>query len=509
MKEANWRVLRRGVLLFVLLLSFAVRVSGITAQSMWRDEVDALRFSQEPLSTLIGYFTRVGWNGPLFYLLLRPWLSLAGHSELGARYFSLWFGVIGVALLYRLGREWFSPLVGGLVALLMACSPYVVWYAQELKMYALLCALVLGTLYLYRQVLWNGDWRIWVAVVILAWSTAGVHIMGTLLVPVMGLLFWAWWPVARVQWRQALVALAGLALPGALAGPWVLPLLIRGGNIGHQFVSLGAMVATLTNALSRGIVSVGGLGPVGLAVFGLLAGTALGPGFDVVQLWDRDKNANRVSGPKVGRAPRRVDWEMRHVLAVWIWLAVPVLGLFAISLRVPMFVDRYLIWIGPAFYLLVARGLDQVRRRSMALGVLCLVAMLVFNGWGIWEQSSKPIKSDFRAAAAYLGQYRQPGELIFFHISYVRETFEYYYGDSSPTADGVPTDEHTEEAAVDTAMRERTANHPVVWLVLSEPEMWDRRGMTVAWLDEHADEEARADFARVSVVRYRMAQKAP
>jgi hypothetical protein len=53
-------------------------------------------------------------------------------------------------------------------------------------------------------------------------------------------------------------------------------------------------------------------------------------------------------------------------------------------------------------------------------------------------------------------------------------------------------------------MRERTAGYQVVWLILSEPEMWDPRGMTVAWLDEQGRATARADFARVSVTRYEL-----
>ena len=108
------RVLRRGALLFVLMLAFALRISGLTAQSLWRDEVDALRFSQEPLETLVSNFSRQGWNGPLYYLFLRFWVSLAGQSEFALRYLSLCMGVIGVALTYRLGQRWFQPVIGGL-----------------------------------------------------------------------------------------------------------------------------------------------------------------------------------------------------------------------------------------------------------------------------------------------------------------------------------------------------------------------------------------------------------
>ena len=53
-------------------LAFALRVGGLTAQSLWRDEVDALRFAMQALPALLEMFRRQGENGPLFFLALRP-----------------------------------------------------------------------------------------------------------------------------------------------------------------------------------------------------------------------------------------------------------------------------------------------------------------------------------------------------------------------------------------------------------------------------------------------------
>lgn len=491
------QVLQRGLLLFVLLLAFALRISGLTAQSLWRDEVDALRFARAPLSTLIGNFTRIGWNGPLSYILLRFWLIPTGSTEFALRFFSLLCGVLSVALVYRLGRTWFSARTGSLAALLTACSPYMVWYAQEVKMYALLCTVAIAALCLYHRAVIDRDWRAWVLAIVFAWITAGVHIMGGLLVPVMILLFFVWWPASRQQWRQALLALAGVLLPAIAVLPWVLPLLTRGGDIGHRFVPLSGMVTSMIYAFGRGIAEGGGLWAMGLALFLLLAGLALGPrGSGSAWLWGWVRSGQR---PDAREGPLG---EHLYVLATAAWLAAPLLGLYGISLRVPMFVDRYLIWIGPAFYLLMARGAVELCRRSRVVATACLAALLAFNAWGLWEQSATPIKSDFRAAAAYVQQHRHPEDLILFHISYVRETFEYYYGDSSPSANGISTSEETTEAAVDAAMREQIGDRQVIWLILSEPEMWDRRGMTVDWLEKHARAGMRADLTRVSVVRY-------
>jgi uncharacterized membrane protein len=526
--DVDLGVLMRGGLLFLLLLAFAVRLPGLTAQSLWRDEVDALRFSQDSLGALLDNFSRAGWNGPLYYLLLRAWVALTGQTEFALRYLSLLLSVLGVAALYRLGRDWFYPLLGGVAALLMATSPYVVWYAQEVKMYALLSPLVLGLLYAYRRALESRDWRLWVVVVAGIWVLMGLHVMGVLLIPVLLVLLLPWWPLVRgaskaradqagtaesgggessasrsdpggLPWplpegvRRAAIGLGLGLLPALVALPWAWKMLWRGGNIGHDFVSLPNMVSTLLYAFGRGITTTGGLWPIGLVIFFVLAGSLLWP--------DAERLLNQALVALAGR--RREIAEPAYVSALWIWLLVPVLGLLVISTRVPMFVDRYLIWIGPALLLLIARGYDQLRKRMAFLATLCLVSLLLLNGWAVLQQSTTPIKSDFRGAAAYLRAERRTDELILFHISYVRDTFEYYFGPVLTAADGIPTNEKTTVESVDQAMRAQIGAHRTVWLVLSEPEMWDARGMTVAWLDAHARADLRANFARVTVVRYR------
>ena len=206
------------------------------------------------------------------------------------------------------------------------------------------------------------------------------------------------------------------------------------------------------------------------------------------------------------------DERGRNGFTLVCWLLIPLLAVWLISLRQPLFTDRYFIWSAPAFYLLLALGLVSLQHFgswTRWVAVLLAGVILAGNGVNLWQQATLSIKSDFRAAAAYVRQHRSPEDLVLFHISYVRETFEYYYGDSSPSANGIPTDQETTEAAVDVAMREQIGNHQTVWVVLSEPEMWDRRGMTAAWLEEHARAEMRADFARVSVIQYRFPATLP
>ena len=152
----------RWLLLGLTWLAFALRVLGITAQSLWRDEVDALIFATRPLSELLGMFRQPGQNGPLFFLALRPWLAAAGPSEFALRFPSALASALAVPIFYALVRR----LVGDrkpavIAALLMATAPYLVWYGQEAKMYAALTVLALASLLLTLEVARRGGWWRW------------------------------------------------------------------------------------------------------------------------------------------------------------------------------------------------------------------------------------------------------------------------------------------------------------------------------------------------------------
>lgn len=470
---------RRLALLLIVLLAFIVRVYHLDFQSLWRDEMDAIRFSMDSPRTLLSNFTRAGWNGPLYYLLLRPWLIVAGDSEFSLRFFSLLWGVLAVPLTYALGRRWCTAAPATIASLLMALSPYLVWYSQEGKMYALLLFLVLLSMYLYHRALERGDFWSWGAHVLVTSLGLYVHVLAALVVPLQALLFILWWPRYRIRWRGWLASMAALTLPYLPLAAWEVPTFLAGFATGHKYMPLPIMLNTMFLAFSQGLWPVHHW--IAMSAFGflLLSGIIL---------------TARSDQPGEGRT----------TATLLLWFLLPVLGVYLISLRVPLFLDRYLIWTAPAFYLLAAHGVMEIARRTRFLTTVLLLVIVVINLRGLWWQVHTPIKSDFRAAAAYIRQHRTPDELIMFHISYIRPTFEYYYGDSSPYADGIPTNETTTAAWLDAAMRAQLQGYRTVWLCYSEAQMWDEKQRVKEWLDNHGRLTRQATFARVKLFRYEL-----
>ncbi|MFB0536733.1 MAG: glycosyltransferase family 39 protein, partial [Anaerolineae bacterium] len=147
----------RGLLilpLVITLLALALRLYRLGAQSLWYDEGVSVYLSRMSLPQLTAW-TADDIQPPLYYYLLHFWLPLFGQfsSEFVVRFPSLFFGVLTVPLMYRMGQHLFGTMAGLLAALLAAISPLYLWYSQETRMYTMLTFLCLLSSYLLLKVL--------------------------------------------------------------------------------------------------------------------------------------------------------------------------------------------------------------------------------------------------------------------------------------------------------------------------------------------------------------------
>ncbi|MBN1995315.1 MAG: glycosyltransferase family 39 protein [Anaerolineae bacterium] len=505
-------------LLLITWVAFLVRAINLATQSLWRDEVDAIHFSSWPLPELIAGLFRAGHNGPLFFLLLRPWRALTSDTEFALRYPAALLGTLAVPLGFILSRQLgLSRVVGLLGGLLLATSPYLVWYGQEAKMYALLLVLVTLALTAYLKALTGArlppplpqqKWLWWVVFVTATTLSYYTHILSPLMLAVYGVIVIFYHAHWRQHWRGWLISMALLTLPYLPLALWQIPLLGAGFQSGHPFYPLQKEFYLLLQLYSSGLVPFAPAdalvrfsatqnpsAPLWLAGLKFFRSPAMGlmPIILLVFLWlcglflDIEKNSTL---------------KARAILAVWSLL--PPLIVYFISLRVAVFEDRYLIYIVPAFYLLVADGLGLIWRHSRRLVGICLILVLGINLTGLWQQQHRPLKADFRAAAVYLSNQSPPPSAIMVQIPYLQHTFNYYYHTNYTLLEGLWTNDDKTEATVDAEMTKLTAGLTDLWLVVSEEELWDNRHLTRAWLNKHAHLVDEAHFMRVDVYHYQM-----
>ena len=149
------RAHQRGDLLALALLEvgWALRTHGLTYHSVWLDEGAAVWIARLPLRVLIERTMafREEVSPPLYFLLLKGWMAIAGDGDFMLRFFSAWWIMVGLAVLFSIGRIAFGQPVGRLALALGALQPYLVWFSQEVRVYGLLFALSsLATLGLLR-----------------------------------------------------------------------------------------------------------------------------------------------------------------------------------------------------------------------------------------------------------------------------------------------------------------------------------------------------------------------
>jgi len=490
--------------IWLLLVAFGLRLVNLDAESLWRDEVDSIRFALQPAEVLFTRFTAAGFNGPLYHLLLRGWFALAGANDFTLRYFSLMFGVIQVALTCVLGRRLCSRLAGGLAGWLVAISPVLIWYAGEGKMYALQPALLMLALYaLLRavdqpspaaasRVRASAIW--WMVFVIATSLSFYVQLLSPLFLAVAALFFLA---AARHALRSGAVALAMLTLPYLPLLAWQAPALLQGGDIGHLFYPLDQIVWALLLIWSFGLDPYAPLWPDAAPVT-LLA---------VRLAWIVVVLGVLVAGLIVSaqQSAQRLRWQ----LALLGWLTLPTLLIFLISLRVPLFQPRYVLWSAPAFYLLLAAGLACLLTLSRRVGRLAVVIASVVAFSGAAAQYLHPIRPDLRGAIACLLQKARPGDAIVFQIPYAEHSFVYYTAQMGyPAAQLVlveaPYTNHgMAEDELSAAMATLTRGSQRVWLFETEAEMWDSRLMVRRWFDASFVPVERCDRRAVDVGLYR------
>lgn len=381
---------------------FAVAALTLGRQDFWMDEFYALVYIDRPLADALRVIIRPEHNGPLYFLLLWGWRHLVGTSEYALRYLSLLWMVVGIAATWRLGRDLAPARVAHAGALLLACAPMTLYYAQEAKMYALFMALgVLSSLSLWRALRRN-RWTDWLRYVILFNLLGYSHYFGVFTIATQGLL------VLLTAWKRPRVLRAYIITMVAAALPYipVALFLIRafpglGVPEGLQnFLPLPQMLTELLtiygSRLGVGHVRFGPYLPFALALGTLLA----------LSLAYRQR-------------PRAALW-----LALLTWL--PALLYYPLSYRLPLFTARYFI-TGLPFFALTLGWLVTLRAR--ALSALALSALLMLYTWADLRDLTHPLaqRPRWRALSACLAPLTSAQDVIVVHNWFAAPLVAHYY----------------------------------------------------------------------------------
>jgi mannosyltransferase len=118
-----------------------LRFSTLHTQSYWYDEAITVELVRRPFHAMLGALPHSESTPPLYYVLAWIWSQILGTGETGLRSLSAAIGTATVPATYAAGRQLVSPRSAFVAAALVAVSPFLVWYSQEARAYALLVLL--------------------------------------------------------------------------------------------------------------------------------------------------------------------------------------------------------------------------------------------------------------------------------------------------------------------------------------------------------------------------------
>lgn len=427
----------------LLALNLGLKMAWCGAHELGGDEPFTVYWSLRPLSALFGML-RTENNPPLYFLIMHAWLKLVPLDPAWIRLPSALFSTLTVWPLFLLARRLGGGLAAVTVGLLFTFSQHHYAFAHEARAYSLL---------------------------VLACT-------------------WAAWQLLRLSRPASGPAVRGGTAMAALVAANVLATWAH--YFGWLMVGLEIFLCFAVSGLRPVRAKVLGVAlltvlcnlPL-LGILGSRAADSLGHGtwlsaptweepYNMVLRWC---NAPVVAVLFLGL----VAWGLwRHkpggqlALPLW-WALLPLLGMFLLSFLFPVYLDRYLLFASPGFYLLVAlsaAGATDQQRVRLGLCTGCVLAMAAtFAPWK--DGAAHPSR-----VVAQVAAWQCPGTAVllqppWYGLSYAWALDKQLYTGASPVDLALKERKvHTVQAAEMPVLDSSITSvvHVDAWAALTDPE---------------------------------------
>ena len=401
----------------VVFVAFFLRVWHLADPSFWWDEAYSTMVASGGLGSIVSTLAREDFHPPLHYVVLHFWMKLAGKSEFSLRFVSVAAGVLTVAASWIAAKRLLMPSAAPIAAIIFTLSPYLWYYSQEARMFALVP--LFGVLALYfcaRAVEEKARW-VWIAYL----TTIALGLWDFYYAIFLPFVCGFWIVIQPARRRTAFPPWAiSTLIAFVLYAPWIPIWLGRSGVWASAFIPENGPAKVVVWTWPELLLGLPNLALYQYAATALLLGL----------------------GAVIAVAALGYAWFIRRqrpgTLLAALAFVVPFLTIAAINAVKPVYHPRYAIPVAAGLYLALAALLDYlfhakpaVATRLAALAVS--IVLLVAAGFGMDHLKYDPAyaRDDYRDAIAYVQHAEQPGDAI---IHNAIPPVWYYYHGSAPTA---------------------------------------------------------------------------
>jgi len=546
-EEIDFEEIVPWLLVIITLTGWFMRVFLLGNKGMWLDEAFSVWLANQSVGDLLYWIVKIDQHPPLYYLLLHYWIAHYGDTPYYARLFSVLFGTGTIPIIYLIGKRMSGTIVGLAAAVLLALSPFNIFFAQETRMYTFLMFNAAVAMYALVRLLSDSrtvmpignqireylhSWRTFRPVTPenkgdFSYKDETRNQTG-----------WRAWiyrhrplPIKTIETDLAWVAFIVFSAATLLSHNTAVFF-----PIATNIFVLGLM---LFQKVNKAEVHTAFLAPT----FGNWVKAQIG----ILFLWSPwilvfIRQANRVyqdfwlpkpnwdtvtktlqallnaSAPT--QASQTMTWVLcavlcfgliyyRKKLSMFLFLAalfaIPVLGELIVSIQRPIFYGKTLIWITIPLFLILAAGISQLRFRPLIVVLLGILGTnYVFSDGDYYRFVQK---EDWSTAAGYVAYFAQKGDLVLFNSNFVVIPFDYYFKEYENmysiqvVKKGVPLDLF-ESSVLEPKMTKSDISSLVslisgykrVWLVYSHNDITDPMGLIPKTLASQMKLVKRRDF---------------
>jgi uncharacterized membrane protein len=437
--------------IILVFINFILKIRYVTYPSLALDEPFSVYYSQFNINTIISKLS-LGNNTPLYEIFLHFWTYFFGISELSVRFPSIIFSSLSVYFIYKICHKFFNLKVAILASLFFTFSNYQLYFAHEARVYPLFMLLAIISMYQYLKLISieysKIDVIIYIVInVLLLYS----HFFSLFVIFVQfSLLIFFYIKKKKEFWR--FLKYFGIIFTFYI--PYI-------GIIFNRF---------LDSSNGTWIESVNDLRPIHTFIGILINNSHLGYTVFLLFIWIflqsyitkhfKNKYIQLIFiflsiisillslSIRLPMFPFEINFSSPFIIIPFIifylvlftcfqsnenhsiqykiivsWLFIPGFIMFTISFYIPMFIDRYLIYFTPAFYIIFSIALSKFDNKYfISLSLLTITLMVItFNPISNNERDVKALVKNVKE------MHKNSNSAVFICPDYFGFNFAYYY----------------------------------------------------------------------------------
>jgi uncharacterized membrane protein len=479
-------------------LAAALRFFRLGHQSFWLDEILTIGSYSSPEGG-VSYGVKLMWDvhGPLYSLVMHFW-SAVSSSEAWLRSPGAAAGVVTVLLMYFWLRRESGESAALTGALLMAVSPFNVYYSQELRFYSFLTMFIVLSLLAFSRFNEKPSFRSGLLLGIALGLACMSHFMAVFLCAGLALYMAVTGRLKGDHLRYGALA-AAVAL--VIVSPWIY----------REFFFL-RRIHEVEAARRPVVYRMEGAGPPVImsypyALFAFAMGFSYGP--DLRELHETASVSHLLGryGPQITVAALifgsvavagifRLLRERRAALYICVLAATIGLVTAAAILKIKVINARYLMCAFPLFIAILSNGIPRARAAGIAsISALCTLMLI-----SVWSYHFEPkyARDDIRGAVAIIAAAGMPGDLIL--APGMDPVVRYYYRGDRPVESIYAA--HLDREGIERKLLRMTEGRTRVWLLRCRPWDTDAEGHIAAFFDDGMILDGESELPGVSLRLY-------